>query len=195
MKESFVIDWIIIPRDFDKVKDKLKEARAQILELQKERMGQRDKISFARFRISDLEITLEDIQDRHQLYMKNLMEHTSIPPKRMSTSEAPTLTHATIEELVAHSIAVLLKAQAAMMESTNNPNSKPRKTSVQRNCAYEKFTSYQLSYFNGTDRAIGLIRWLLNKLNQYFSRSKYAEEDKVRFAISTLTKEALSWWI
>ncbi|GJY13774.1 hypothetical protein Tco_0383083 [Tanacetum coccineum] len=28
-------------------------------------------------RISDLEITLEDIQDRHQLYMKNLMEHTS----------------------------------------------------------------------------------------------------------------------
>ncbi|GJX54068.1 hypothetical protein Tco_0282437 [Tanacetum coccineum] len=28
-------------------------------------------------RISDLEITLEDIQDHHQLYMKNLMEHTS----------------------------------------------------------------------------------------------------------------------
>ncbi|GJZ22231.1 hypothetical protein Tco_0559270 [Tanacetum coccineum] len=148
MKERFVIDWIIIPMDFDKVKDKLKKACAQILDLQKEHTGQRDKISFARFRIYDLEITLEDIQDRHQLYMKNLMEHTSIPPKRMSTSEAPTLTHATIEELVAHSIAVILKAQAAMMESTNNPNSKPRKTSVQRNCAYEKFTSYQLSYFN-----------------------------------------------
>ncbi|GJR94264.1 hypothetical protein Tco_0266438 [Tanacetum coccineum] len=46
----------------------------QILELQKK---QRDKISFVHFRISNLEITLEDIQDRHQLYMKNLMEHTS----------------------------------------------------------------------------------------------------------------------
>ncbi|GJX42695.1 hypothetical protein Tco_0257685 [Tanacetum coccineum] len=83
----------------------------------------------------------------------------------MSTSEAPTLTHATIEELVAHSIVIILKAQAAMMASTNNPNSEPKKTSVERNCAYEKFTSYQLSYFN------------------------------VRFAVSTLTKEALSWWI
>ncbi|GJT33430.1 hypothetical protein Tco_0923849 [Tanacetum coccineum] len=87
-----------------------------------------------------------------------------IPPKRMSTSEAPDLTHATIEELVAHSIVVILKAQAAMMASTNNPNSEPRKTSVARKCDYEKFTSYQLFYFN------------------------------VRFAVSTLTKEALFWW-
>ncbi|GJR35436.1 reverse transcriptase domain-containing protein [Tanacetum coccineum] len=167
---------------------------SSILELQKEHIGQRDKISFARLRISDLEITLEDIQDRHQLYMKNLMEHTSIPPKRMSTSEAPDLTHTTIKELVAHSITVILKAQAAMMESTNNPNSEPRKTSVARICTYEKFTSYQLFYFNGTDGAVGLIRWF-KWTESIFSRSKCAEEDKVRFAVSTLTKEALSWWI
>ncbi|GJV77334.1 hypothetical protein Tco_1508918 [Tanacetum coccineum] len=112
----------------------------------------------------------------------------------MSTSEAPTLTHATIEELVAHSIVVILKAQVAMMASTNNPNSEPRKTSVERNCAYEKFTSYQLSYFNGTDGAVGLIRWF-KQTESIFSRSKCAKEDKVRFAVSTLTKEALSWWI
>ncbi|GKD33196.1 hypothetical protein Tco_1248705 [Tanacetum coccineum] len=68
---------IILPRDFDEVKTKLKEARTQILELQKKHMGQRDKIAFIHFRISDLEMTLEDIQDRHQLYMKNLMGHTS----------------------------------------------------------------------------------------------------------------------
>ncbi|GJR20157.1 hypothetical protein Tco_0968684 [Tanacetum coccineum] len=63
--------------DFDEVKTKLKEARTQIVELQKKHMGQRDKIAFIHFRISDLEMTLEDIQDRHQLYMKNLMGHTS----------------------------------------------------------------------------------------------------------------------
>ncbi|GJR74714.1 hypothetical protein Tco_0087079 [Tanacetum coccineum] len=77
LEERLVNNWIIIPRDFDEVKTKLKEARTQIRKLQKKHMGQRDKISFVRFRISDLEITLEDIQDRHQLYMKNLMEHTS----------------------------------------------------------------------------------------------------------------------
>ncbi|GJU82935.1 hypothetical protein Tco_1285300 [Tanacetum coccineum] len=34
-----------------------------IVELQKKHMGQRDKIAFIHFRISDLEMTLEDIQD------------------------------------------------------------------------------------------------------------------------------------
>ncbi|GJV41326.1 putative ribonuclease H-like domain-containing protein [Tanacetum coccineum] len=72
-----------------------------------------------------------------------------MPPKRMSTSEAPVLTHATIEKLVAHSVATVLEAQAAIMASTNNPNSKPRKTPVARKCAYKEFTSYQLFYFNG----------------------------------------------
>ncbi|GJU43382.1 hypothetical protein Tco_1200648 [Tanacetum coccineum] len=109
----------------------------------------------------------------------------------MSTSEASVLTHATIEKLVTHSVAVVLEAQAAMM--ANNPNSKPRKTSVARNCAYEKFTSYQLSYFNGTDGAVGLIHWF-KRTESIFSRSKCAEKDKVRFAASTLTKEDLFWW-
>ncbi|GJQ94956.1 hypothetical protein Tco_0006095 [Tanacetum coccineum] len=88
-----------------------------------------------------------------------LLPSLLIPPKRMSTSEAPTLTHATIEELVAHSIVVILKAQAAMMASTNNPNSEPRKTSVERNCAYEKFTSYQLSYFNVMSSASSAVTY------------------------------------
>ncbi|GJX29022.1 hypothetical protein Tco_0237101 [Tanacetum coccineum] len=92
----------------------------------------------------------------------------------MSTSEAPDLTHATIEELVAHSIVVILKAQAAMMASTNNPNSEPRKTSVARKCDYEKFTSYQLFYFSGTDGAVGLIRWF-KRTESIFSRSKCAD--------------------
>ncbi|GJY08909.1 ribonuclease H-like domain-containing protein [Tanacetum coccineum] len=90
------------------------------------------------------------------------------------------LTHATIEKLVAHSVATVLKAQAAIMASTNNPNSKLRKTSVSRKCAYKKFTSYQLFYFNGTDGAVGLIRWF-KWTESIFSRSKCAEKNKVSF--------------
>nr|GEU49346.1 hypothetical protein [Tanacetum cinerariifolium] len=77
IEERLINDWIIISRDFDEVKTKLKEARTQIRQLQKKRMGQRNKISFIHFRISDLEMTLEDIQDHHQLYVKNHVEHTS----------------------------------------------------------------------------------------------------------------------
>ncbi|GJX60098.1 hypothetical protein Tco_0291488 [Tanacetum coccineum] len=116
-----------------------------------------------------------------------------MPPKRMSTSEAPVLTRATIKKLVAHSVAIVLEAQAAMMASTNNPNSKPRKTPVARKCTYKKFTSYQPFYFNGTEGAVDLIRWF-KRTESIFSRSKCAEKNKVRFAVNTLTKEALFWW-
>nr|GEW43903.1 hypothetical protein [Tanacetum cinerariifolium] len=51
MEEKLVNCWIIIPRDFDEVKTKLKEARTLIRELQKKRMGQRDKYSFIHFMI------------------------------------------------------------------------------------------------------------------------------------------------
>nr|GEU51969.1 hypothetical protein [Tanacetum cinerariifolium] len=77
IEERLVNGWIITPRDFNEVKTKLKEARTQILKLQKKHMGQSCKIAFVYFRIFDLGITLKDIQDRHQCYMKNLMGHTS----------------------------------------------------------------------------------------------------------------------
>ncbi|GJT75195.1 hypothetical protein Tco_1041920 [Tanacetum coccineum] len=69
------------------------------------------------------------------------------------------MTQAAIRKLVADSVAAALEAQAATMASTNNPNSGPRKTLVARKCTYEKFTSYQPFYFNGTKGAVGLIRW------------------------------------
>ncbi|GKF35888.1 hypothetical protein Tco_0112646 [Tanacetum coccineum] len=104
----------------------------------------------------------------------------------MSTSKAPVMTRATIKKLVAHSVATVLEAQAVMMESINNPNSKPRKTPLARKCTYEKFTSYQPFYFNGTDGAVGLIRWF-KRTKSIFSHSKCAEKNKVRFVVNTLT--------
>ncbi|GJT50451.1 hypothetical protein Tco_0976608 [Tanacetum coccineum] len=88
-----------------------------------------------------------------------------IPPKRTSTFEAPAMTHAAIRKLVADSVATALEAQAAIMANTNNPNSGLRKTPVARKCTYKKFMSCQPFYFNGTERAIGLIRWFDNERN------------------------------
>nr|GEV12811.1 hypothetical protein [Tanacetum cinerariifolium] len=124
-----------------------------------------------------------------------MMKKLPMPPKRTSTSEASTMTHAVISKLVADSVATALEAQAAMMASTNDPNrnSWPRKTPVARKCIYEKFMSYQPFYFNGTKGAVGLIHWFKwTKL--VFSRSNYAMKNKVKFTINTLTEEALFWW-
>ncbi|GJY57736.1 reverse transcriptase domain-containing protein [Tanacetum coccineum] len=98
---------------------------------------------------------------------------TIMPPKRTSTSETPAITLATIQQLITDGISSALKAQAV------------RKTTVAVHC--------QPFYFNGTEGAVGLIRWF-EQTELVFSRSKCAEENKVTFATGTLTDDALSWW-
>nr|GEX94201.1 reverse transcriptase domain-containing protein [Tanacetum cinerariifolium] len=124
-----------------------------------------------------------------------ILTPSSMPPKRTSTSEASAMTHAVIRKLVAASVSTVLEAQAAMMTSTNNPNrnSGPRKTHVARKCTYEKCMSCQPFYFSGTERAVGLIHWF-KRTESIFSRSNCAKKNKVKFAINTLTEEALFWW-
>ncbi|GKE98429.1 hypothetical protein Tco_0021780 [Tanacetum coccineum] len=66
------IDKMIIRRDGNKLKTELKRVRSQIIQLQKKQLGQRDKIAFAHFRISDFEQNIEEIQARHQMDQEDL---------------------------------------------------------------------------------------------------------------------------
>ncbi|GJV02734.1 reverse transcriptase domain-containing protein [Tanacetum coccineum] len=102
---------------------------------------------------------------------------------------------AAIRQLVANSVAAALEAQAATMASTNNPNrnTRPRETHVARKCTYKEFMSCQPFYLNGTKGAVGLICWF-ERIESVFSRSNCTEDYKVKFATSTLTEDALSWW-
>nr|GEY72198.1 reverse transcriptase domain-containing protein [Tanacetum cinerariifolium] len=123
IEEILVNGWMIIQSDFDKLKTKLEKVRSQISRLQKKHIGQKDKIAFARFRISTLEITLKDIQARHQM-----------DPKRTSTSAAPAMNQAAIWQLNDDRVAAALKAQAANMANTDNTNRNfvPRETPIAR---------------------------------------------------------------
>ncbi|GKC01975.1 hypothetical protein Tco_0993585, partial [Tanacetum coccineum] len=60
-------------------------------------------------------------------------------------------------------------------------------------CTYKEFMSCQPFYFNGTEGAVGLIRWF-ERTESVFSRSNCTEDCKVKFATGTLTEDALSWW-
>ncbi|GJV80274.1 hypothetical protein Tco_1516144 [Tanacetum coccineum] len=84
-----------------------------------------------------------------------------MPPKRTSTSEAPTMTQDAIRKLVANSVTTALEAQAATMASASNPNRNtgPTGTHVLKMGNYKEFISCQPFYFNGTEGAVGLIRW------------------------------------
>ncbi|GJU87395.1 hypothetical protein Tco_1294941 [Tanacetum coccineum] len=56
----------------DELKTELKKIRTQIIKLQKKQLGQKDKIAFAYYRISDLEQIIEKIQARHQTDQEDL---------------------------------------------------------------------------------------------------------------------------
>ncbi|GJV99598.1 reverse transcriptase domain-containing protein [Tanacetum coccineum] len=95
-----------------------------------------------------------------------------MPPKRTSTSEAPAMTQATIKKLVADSVTAALEAQAATMASTSNPNRNTGLlgTTMQKG-NYKGIIAVQPFYFNGTEGAVGLIRWF-ERTESVFSRSK-----------------------
>ncbi|GKC62029.1 hypothetical protein Tco_1089627 [Tanacetum coccineum] len=64
---------VIIQQDFDNLKAELQQARAQITKLQKKQMGNNHKNYLARFRITDLEQIIEEIQVRHQSDKESLL--------------------------------------------------------------------------------------------------------------------------
>ncbi|GJT65042.1 putative reverse transcriptase domain-containing protein [Tanacetum coccineum] len=109
-----------------------------------------------------------------------------MPSKRTSTSEASAMTQAAIRKLVADSVTAALEAQAATMANASNPNrnTNPTGTPVVKTGNYKEFISCQPFYFNGTERAVGLICWF-ERTESVFSRSRCAEENKVTLATST----------
>ncbi|GKE34760.1 hypothetical protein Tco_1454082 [Tanacetum coccineum] len=61
MEEGHINDRMIIQKDGNQLKTELKRVRSQITKLQRKQLGQRDKIAFAHFRISDLEKIIKEI--------------------------------------------------------------------------------------------------------------------------------------
>ncbi|GJZ73432.1 hypothetical protein Tco_0637578 [Tanacetum coccineum] len=56
----------------NKLKTELEKVRSQIIKLQRKQLGQRDKIAFAHYRISNLEQSIEENQARHQTDQEDL---------------------------------------------------------------------------------------------------------------------------
>ncbi|GJW13271.1 hypothetical protein Tco_0017404 [Tanacetum coccineum] len=56
----------------NKQKTELEKVHSQIIKLQRKQLGQRDKITFARYRISNLKQSIEENQARHQIDQEEL---------------------------------------------------------------------------------------------------------------------------
>ncbi|GJZ41116.1 putative reverse transcriptase domain-containing protein [Tanacetum coccineum] len=102
------------------------------------------------------------------------------------------MTQAAIRQLITDGIAAALEAQAAAMANADNPNRNtgPREIPVAKRGNYKEFISCH--YFNDMEGAVELICWF-ERTESVFSHSNCAEENRVTFAIGTLTDGALSW--
>nr|GEX60182.1 reverse transcriptase domain-containing protein [Tanacetum cinerariifolium] len=100
----------------------------------------------------------------------------AMAPKRTSTSAAPALTQAAIQQLVADSVDAALEVQAANMENANNTNrnSEPREALVARKCSYKEFMSCQPFNFKASEGAVGLICWFKRTESVFFRTNKEA---------------------
>nr|GEZ68504.1 hypothetical protein [Tanacetum cinerariifolium]GEZ69125.1 hypothetical protein [Tanacetum cinerariifolium] len=106
-------------------------------------------------------------------------------PKKTTTSLAPAMTQAVIRQLVADSVAAALEAQAANMTNNDNTNRNngPVETPAARKCTYKEFISCQPFYFDGTEGAVGFIRWF-ERTELVFSHSNCTEDCKVKFLLN-----------
>ncbi|GKC09215.1 reverse transcriptase domain-containing protein [Tanacetum coccineum] len=142
---------------------------------------QKDKITFAHYRISILNESLR----------KSKLNASQKDDNIRNTS----ITLATIQQLINNGIAAALEAKAATTAGASNPNrnTEPTGIPVTKTGNYKEFVSCQPFYFNGTEGAVDLIRWF-EQTESVFSRSNCAEENKVTFSTDTLTDDAHSWW-
>ncbi|GJS68266.1 hypothetical protein Tco_0682831 [Tanacetum coccineum] len=146
----------------DKTKKKCKNANVSPLNLGN---------AFAYDNLGGDDVVIMGVRNTGIYFTYQNVDPNKMPPKRTSTSKTPTMTHAAIRQLIADGIAAALEAQAATIANTNR--------NVISN--YKGFMSCQPSYFNGTEGAVGLIRWF-ERTESVFSRSKCAKEDRVTFA-------------
>ncbi|GKE24068.1 hypothetical protein Tco_1435580 [Tanacetum coccineum] len=65
---------VIIQQDFDTLEAELQQSRAQTTKLQRKQIGCNHMISLARFRITELEHIIHDMQIRHQANMESLLD-------------------------------------------------------------------------------------------------------------------------
>src|ERR1043165_4254004 len=97
------------------------------------------------------------------------------------------MTQAELEHLLQQQLNVTLAAFQAAQQTFGNIYQ------VQSGCTYKKFMDCKPHYFNGTEGAVGLLRWL-EKIESVFAMCNSPDVDRVKYASATLEGHALTWW-
>ncbi|GJS64107.1 hypothetical protein Tco_0678671 [Tanacetum coccineum] len=100
MEEGRINDRMIIRRNGNKLKTELKRIRTQIIKLQKKQLGQKDKIAFAHYRISNLEQIIEEIQAPALEAQAATMGNADNPNRNTGSREIPVAKRGNYKEFI-----------------------------------------------------------------------------------------------
>ncbi|KAK1427869.1 hypothetical protein QVD17_16567 [Tagetes erecta] len=131
---------------------------------------------------------------------------------RQSTGSDDPMSPAAIEQLIAQRVASALAQYEANRNGNGgsgsgtgdgaggsgtrgNPNGNGSGDTghTQKGCSYKTFMSCNPRTFNGTEGAVGVVRWI-EKTESVLDISNYADDCMVKYATCTLTDKALTWW-
>ena len=102
-----------------------------------------------------------------------------------------------MEAIIAQRVADAIAAYEANRASTSNGGGTSQtaggEVNASRGCTYKEFQSCKPSSFNGTEGAVGLLRWF-EKLESVFRICDCNSANRVKFATCTLQDSALTWW-
>ncbi|GJX98791.1 hypothetical protein Tco_0355810 [Tanacetum coccineum] len=80
-----------------------------------------------------------------------------------------------------------------MNNVNNNNNNMNNGNGGNNECSYKGFMACNPKEYNGKGGAIALTRWI-EKMESIIDNSGCAENQRVKFAASSLVNKALNWW-
>ncbi|GKF10142.1 hypothetical protein Tco_0048068 [Tanacetum coccineum] len=113
-----------------------------------------------------------------------------MPPRRFKKKSVRKI----VEKRVAKAIEKYEKTRADSNNTGGSGSTNTGGTVVpeMHGCSYKTFMNGKPHSFKGTEGVVGLKCWF-EKMEQVFEICKYAEDDKVKFAMFTFEGHALTW--
>ncbi|XP_035834025.1 uncharacterized protein LOC118482595 [Helianthus annuus] len=116
-------------------------------------------------------------------------------PKTRTTNQGENqpMSAEAIAQMVAQQVAAAIAQHEANRSMDTGDGSNHINSNLIGGCTYKAFMDCKPKGFNGSEGAVGVIRWI-EKMEAVLDISNCADNTKVKFAASMFSDEALTWW-
>ena len=122
--------------------------------------------------------------------LSHMIVYVSPRMSRGGRANTISMTQAELAALIQEHVNGAIAANNALQQNNNNNVANPGGAGFN---PYKAFMDCKPGYFSGVEGPIGLVRWI-EKSESVFAMCNSTPGNRVKFAASTLTDGALTWW-